>query len=74
MLPARDQTEVHLSMDFQFSNPVYAALTKAVAPKIAGVMIEAFEVRARTLLDGPGATVEDDELRNAAGRKKAEAS
>jgi coenzyme Q-binding protein COQ10 len=57
--PSREQTEVHLSLDFQFSNPVYAALSKAVAPKIAGVMIEAFEVRARKLLDGPGAAVQD---------------
>jgi len=58
--PARDQTEVHLSLDFQFSNPMYAALSKAVAPKVAGIMIEAFEVRARKLLDGPGAAVLED--------------
>jgi len=57
--PAGDQTEVHLNIDFQFSNPIYTALSKAVAPKIAGMMIEAFEVRARKLLDGPGAAVED---------------
>jgi coenzyme Q-binding protein COQ10 len=55
--PARDQTEVHLILDFQFSNPIYAALSKAVAPKVAGIMIEAFEVRARQLLDGPGAAL-----------------
>jgi coenzyme Q-binding protein COQ10 len=55
--PAREQTEVHLTLDFQFSNPIYAALSKAVAPKVAGVMIEAFEVRARKLLDGPGASL-----------------
>jgi coenzyme Q-binding protein COQ10 len=58
--PAREQTEVHLSLDFQFANPVYAALSKAVAPKVAGVMIEAFEVRARKLLDGLGAAVHSD--------------
>jgi len=57
ILPARDQSEVHLTIDFQFSNPVYAALSKAVTPKVAGVMIEAFEVRARQLLDGPGTTL-----------------
>jgi len=56
-LPAREQTEVHLSIDFLFSNPIYAALSKAVAPKVASVMIEAFEVRAKKLLDGPGADV-----------------
>jgi coenzyme Q-binding protein COQ10 len=52
---ARDQTEVHLGIEFQFSNPLYAGLSKAVAPKVAGVMIEAFERRARKLLDSPGA-------------------
>ena len=54
-LPATEETEVRLTIDFQFSNPLYAALSKAVAPKLAGVMIEAFEDRARKLLDGPGA-------------------
>lgn len=52
--PDNDQTEVHLKLEFQFSNPIYAALSKAVAPKVAGLMIEAFEVRARNLLDEPG--------------------
>jgi coenzyme Q-binding protein COQ10 len=51
--PSQDQTEVNLDIKFQFSNPVYAALSKAVAPKVAAMMIEAFEKRARTLLDGP---------------------
>jgi coenzyme Q-binding protein COQ10 len=69
--PAREQTEVHLTLDFQFSNPIYAALSKAVTPKIAGVMIEAFEVRARKLLDGPGANVVEDVVNE---RKKVEAS
>jgi coenzyme Q-binding protein COQ10 len=50
-LSPRDRTEVHLTIDFQFSNPIYAALSKAVAPKVAAIMIEAFEVRARKLLD-----------------------
>lgn len=48
----RERTEVHLSIDFQFGNPIYAALSKAVAPKVAGIMIEAFEARARKILDG----------------------
>jgi coenzyme Q-binding protein COQ10 len=59
MHPSRDQTEVHLSIKFLFSNPVYAGLSKAVAPKVAGVMIEAFERRARKLLDGPGAGMDE---------------
>jgi coenzyme Q-binding protein COQ10 len=57
---AGDQTEVHLTLDFQFSNPIYAALSKAVAPKVAGIMIQAFEVRARKLLDGLGAALQDN--------------
>jgi coenzyme Q-binding protein COQ10 len=60
--PAGEQTEVHLTLDFQFSNPIYAALSKAVAPKIAGIMIEAFELRARKLLDGPGAVIQETHL------------
>ena len=56
---SRDQTEVHLTIDFQFSNPIYAALSKAFAPKVAGIMIEAFEERARKLLDGPGANINE---------------
>jgi coenzyme Q-binding protein COQ10 len=52
-VPAREETEVHLTIDFQFANPVYAALSKAVAPKLAGIMIEAFEGRAKKLLDSP---------------------
>jgi len=55
----REQTEVHLTLDFEFSNAIYAALSKAVAPKVAGIMIEAFEVRARKLLDGPGGAVRE---------------
>lgn len=47
-------------IEFQFSNPIYAALSQAIAPKVAGIMIEAFEVRARKLLDGPGAAVRED--------------
>ncbi|KAG0645230.1 Coenzyme Q-binding [Hyphodiscus hymeniophilus] len=70
-LPAMERTEVHLSLDFQFSNPIYAALSKAVAPKIAGIMIEAFEVRARKLLDGPGADIVEDVVPE---KKEAEAS
>ncbi|KAI9851138.1 MAG: hypothetical protein M1838_004347 [Thelocarpon superellum] len=52
LTPATEQTEVDLAIDFQFVNPVYAALSKAVAPRIAGVMIDAFETRAAALLGG----------------------
>lgn len=46
---------MHLTIEFQFANPLYTALSKAVAPQVAPKMIEAFEKRARKLLDGPGA-------------------
>ncbi|CAD6441831.1 84419f28-391d-48aa-89a4-cbba243af4cf [Sclerotinia trifoliorum] len=56
----RDQTEVHLIIEFQFANPLYTALSIAVAPQVAPKMIEAFELRARKLLDGPGAGTTDN--------------
>ncbi|KAI9823737.1 MAG: hypothetical protein M1832_002294 [Thelocarpon impressellum] len=59
----REQTEVHLAIEFQFANPLYAALSKAAAPRVAGIMIEAFERRAAELLGA----VED---RGAAGKGK----
>ena len=58
--PSQDRTEVSLTIDFQFSNPIYAALSKAVAPKVAGIMIEAFEVRAKHLLGGSGSSIKDN--------------
>lgn len=57
---ARDRTEVRLSIDFQFGNPVYAALSKAVAPKVAGIMIEAFEARARKVLGGSRTAIPEE--------------
>ena len=51
----RDLTEVHLAIEFQFANPIYGSLSKAVTPKLAEVMIEAFERRAKLLLDTPKA-------------------
>ncbi|KAI9829504.1 MAG: hypothetical protein M1819_006324 [Sarea resinae] len=51
--PAREQTEVNLVVEFQFANPLYAAMSRAVAPKVAGLMIDAFEKRAEALLGRP---------------------
>jgi coenzyme Q-binding protein COQ10 len=45
------QTNVALDIEFQFANPVYAAMSGAVAGKVADVMIEAFEKRVRTELE-----------------------
>lgn len=46
------ETNVELDIEFKFSNPMYAALSQTVAPKVASVMIEAFETRARKLMAG----------------------
>lgn len=39
-------TEVHLAIKYQFTNPLYAAVSAAVSDKVAGLMIEAFEKQA----------------------------
>ena len=48
--PPIPQTEVDLNIQVQFASPVYAALSKAAAPKVAGVLMEAFVKRAREVL------------------------
>ncbi|KXT00078.1 hypothetical protein AC578_5805 [Pseudocercospora eumusae] len=50
----QEKTEVNLAIEFQFSNPVYAALSSAAAPKVAEKMIQAFEDRVKAVMDGPG--------------------
>lgn len=52
-VPPRMQTEVNLVIDYQFANPLYTTLSAAAAPKVADKMIEAFEMRAREMLDRP---------------------
>lgn len=52
-VPAREQCEVNLNIEFKFANPMYAALSSAAAPKVAEKMIDAFEKRVRHVLDGP---------------------
>lgn len=44
------RTEVDLVIEVRFANPMYAALSQAAAPKVAGMMIGAFEKRAREVL------------------------
>ncbi|KAM0286022.1 hypothetical protein ACHAQH_001212 [Verticillium albo-atrum] len=46
-------TQVDLVIRFQFANPLYSAVSAAVSDKVAGVMIEAFEKRARRILGQP---------------------
>ncbi|KAG0643621.1 polyketide cyclase/dehydrase and lipid transporter [Tuber brumale] len=48
---------VSLFLEFGFRNPIYAAVSAAVAPKVAGVMIEAFERRAGEVLGAKGERV-----------------
>ncbi|KAG5951293.1 hypothetical protein E4U53_003431 [Claviceps sorghi] len=44
--PSSPVTEVHLTIQYQFANPIYAAVSAAVSDKVAGLMVEAFEKRA----------------------------
>lgn len=44
------RTEVDLAIELEFTNPAYATLSQAAAPKMADMMIEAFEKRTRYLL------------------------
>lgn len=44
------RTEVNLVIEVRFASAVYAALSQAAAPKVAGMMIGAFEKRAREVL------------------------
>lgn len=48
--PAREQTEVSLYLEYAFTNPVYGGMSKAVAPKVADMMVNAFEEQVRGLL------------------------
>lgn len=46
-------------IEARFDSAMYSALSQAAAPKVAGMMIGAFEKRARSVL-GVGHGVEDD--------------
>lgn len=46
------RTGVDLAIELEFTNPAYATLSQAAAPKMADIMIEAFEKRTRSLLIG----------------------
>jgi len=48
--PSTPRTEVNLAIEVRFASAVYSALSQAVAPKVAGMMIEAFEKRAGEVL------------------------
>ena len=48
--PSEPRTEVDLHIEVRFASPLYAALSQAAAPKVAGLLVEAFEKRAREVL------------------------
>ena len=53
---AQPRTEVSLLIEVQFASAVYSALSQATAPKVAGLIVEAFEKRAHEILgEGLGA-------------------
>lgn len=45
-------TNVSLDLEFQFANPVYAAMSSAVQDRVAEIMIEAFEKKVKSELEG----------------------
>lgn len=47
-----NKTQVSLAVEFAFANPLYAALSASVAPKVAEFMIKAFEKRVQEVLEG----------------------
>lgn len=48
--PSTPRTEVNLIIEVRFASAVYSALSQAAAPKVAGMIIEAFEKRAGEVL------------------------
>jgi len=46
-------TEVELAVEFRFRNPLYGAVSLAAADGVAGLLVEAFEKRARSMLGPP---------------------
>lgn len=46
-------SEVSLEIEFRFRNPLYSAMSSAVADRVASMLIEAFEKRVRSVLGPP---------------------
>ncbi|KAI1410951.1 hypothetical protein F5Y13DRAFT_68026 [Hypoxylon sp. FL1857] len=53
-----DWSDVRLSIKYQFANPLYMAVSSAVADKVAPIMVEAFVEQARRILGETGKNVE----------------
>ncbi len=53
-VPPQEQTEVGLAIEYQFANPVYNTMSAVAAPRVMERMIDAFEGRVASLVNGPG--------------------
>ncbi|KAF2157503.1 hypothetical protein K461DRAFT_273685 [Myriangium duriaei CBS 260.36] len=62
--PVQHQTEVMLSIEYAFANPLYAVMSKAAAPKLAERMIEAFEKRIGHVVHRPSSAGQTSVLRH----------
>lgn len=49
--PASPATRVDLKIDFDFQNPIHAAMAGAAIPKIADSVIQAFRARAKAVIE-----------------------
>lgn len=67
---SKECTEVNLAIEFQFQNPVYSAMSSAVADSVAGVLIEAFEGRVRSVLGTKERLAETESIQKGYGRKR----
>lgn len=52
--PVQDRTEVNLSIDYEFANPIYAAMSSAASGVVADKMINAFEKRVKAVVAESG--------------------
>lgn len=67
-LGASPRTEISLHIEVKFASAVYAAVSQAAAPKVAEIMVEAFERRARQVLgSGRGGSTRSEEDADARG-------
>lgn len=61
---------MNLFIEVRFASAVYSALSQAAAPKVAGMMVEAFEKRAVEVLgEGDGGKMMSEEERRRGARE-----
>lgn len=71
--PSRPRTEVGLRIEVRFANAMLAGLSQAAAPRVAGMLVRAFEERAREVL-GEGEAGPEEERMGVEGGKAVEGS